>query len=90
MALSREEARQVCDWRQSQAITLGTGCFSLAGLILSPLLTAVLSAAELHTWQIYLFLAGAALAAVSGGLWHAEAGRRRHEYILRAEGKVSW
>jgi len=90
MALSPEEARQVYEWRQSQAITLGTGCFSVAGLILSPLLTAVLSGGELHTWQIYFFLTGAALAAISGARWHVEAGRCRREYILWAEGKVSW
>jgi hypothetical protein len=59
----REEAQQVCDWSQSQAITLGTGGFSLSGLILSPILTAVLSGTDLQIWQISLFLVGAALAA---------------------------
>lgn len=86
MSLSRGELQTIYDWRQSQALSLGSACFSLAGLILSPLLAAVFSGADrVQVWQLPLYLAGALLAAVSGTWWHREARRQRAEFVQTLE-----
>jgi high-affinity Fe2+/Pb2+ permease len=69
------------EWRQTQATSLATGCFTLSGLILSPLLAATFdSKAVVEVWQLILYVLGALLAAVSGGWWHLEARRQQQSY----------
>jgi hypothetical protein len=72
---------KVYEWRQTQATSLATGCFTLSGLILSPLLAATFdSKANVELWQLIVYVLGALLAAASGGLWHWEARRQQHTY----------
>jgi MFS family permease len=89
--IDRADLEKVYDWRQTQATSLASACFTLTGLILSPLLAAVFeSKAELGSWSLYAYLLGALLAAVAGLLWHREARRLQKEYFARASGILEW
>ena len=93
MIVSYEALQAIYAWRHSQATTLATGCFSLAGLILSPLLAATFDGdAEIEVWQLVFFAIGATAAAVAGGLWHVRASRVQAEFqaeLLPAAGAVT-
>jgi MFS family permease len=81
-----EDLQKLYDWRQSQALSLASACFTLAGLVLSPLLAAVFDKASLiQPWQLALYVSGAVLAAVSGVWWHHRARRQQSEFVRRLE-----
>jgi hypothetical protein len=69
------------NWRQSQATTLASACFTLSGLILSPLLAAVFDPkAEIATWHLSVYLPGTTAAALAGLLGLRKASRLHDEY----------
>jgi len=81
-----EELQKLYDWRQSQALSLASACFTLAGLVLSPLLAAVFdNGSPIQPWQLTLYVSGAALAAISGVWWHRRARRQQKEFVRRLE-----
>ncbi|MDQ5819902.1 MAG: hypothetical protein M3540_00480 [Actinomycetota bacterium] len=72
---------RVYEWRQAQAASLASACFTLSGLILAPLLAAVFDGeAEVEIWQLIAFVLGALLAAASGAMWHRQARRDQDQY----------
>ena len=74
------------EWRQAQALTLGAACFSLAGLILSPLLAAMFDPkANVRLWHVLVLLSASFLAVLSGAIWHMRARRLQREF-LREQG----
>jgi hypothetical protein len=83
---SQDSLKTVYEWRHSQATTLATGCFSLAGLILSPLLAAVFDKGGVETWQACLFVTGAVLSAGCGAAWHREAARLQKCFLRKSSG----
>jgi len=69
-------------WRQTQALNLAAGCFSLGGLILGPLLAAIFASdATVRLWHVCVLLVGAFLAAASGVLWHLQARAIHYEFL---------
>jgi hypothetical protein len=73
-------------WEQERFMTLSKGAFSLAGLILSPLLAAILS----NTGKVDLITAiqfgvGMLAACLSGAVMHGLAAEVEDEFISRAD-----
>jgi hypothetical protein len=70
------------EWRQAQALSLAKGCFSLAGLILGPLLGAMFDPdATVRLWHVVVLLPSSLLAAWSGVLWHLQARAIHYAFI---------
>ena len=91
MEVNPDHVVKLYEWRQTQATSLASACFTLSGLILSPLLAAVFdSKADVEVWQLIVFLIGALLAAVSGGLWHREARHQQKAYSDWVHGILYW
>lgn len=86
MTLRPDDVAKVYDWRQSQATALGSACFTLSGLILSPLLAAVFDdRSQIRPLYVGLYVAGALLAAISGVVWHREARRLQNRFVADAD-----
>jgi hypothetical protein len=69
-------------WRHSQAAAAASGAFALAMAILAPLLAAVFDdKARLECWNVALFIAGAALAAIGGVLFRRHAAQVQRRYL---------
>jgi len=79
--VDKADLGKVYDWRQAQATNLASACFTLSGLILSPLLAAILEGRDLAVWQLSTYFLGALLAVISGVLWHREARHLQAEYL---------
>lgn len=92
MQIGRDDLEKIYEWRQAQASNMGGACFTLAGLILSPLLAAVFDAnASVETWSVAAYALGAVLAIMAGVAWHREAHRLQLEYAVKvAPGVVTW
>lgn len=68
--------------RHSQAAAAASGAFALAMAILAPLLAAVFDdKARLECWNVSLFIAGAALAALGGVLFRRHAAQVQRRYL---------
>ena len=79
--VTRDYVVKYFEWRQQQATSLASACFTLSGLILAPLLAAVVDGqSEIEVWQVVVYSLGASLAAVSGAWWHRDARREQKQY----------
>jgi hypothetical protein len=62
------------EWRQTQTLALAAACFSLAGLILAPLLGAMFDPkATVRLWHVLVLFPSSFVAAVAGVMWQFEA-----------------
>jgi hypothetical protein len=85
-----ETARSIYEWRQNHAITRATGCFALAGLIVTPMLGAIFDRVVVgadsvvlgaKSYQVWAFGACALLSFICGLVWHQRAVEWRAECI---------
>lgn len=85
-----ERAEKYYEWQQDHAKVLGSAAFSLAALVLAPLLAAVLEPdVDVAVWHGCLFAAAAAIAMGVGVWWHVRAARYQREYLRGSSSAVA-
>ena len=73
-------------WEQERFMTLSKGAFSLAGIILTPLLAAILSSTDdVDALTGAAFVIGMVAACLSGAVMHWLAADVEEEFIARAD-----
>jgi hypothetical protein len=77
-----ESFRVFTDWRQQLVTSFARGCFSAAGLVLTPLLAATFDPRfSISILQFASFIVGSAACFVSGLIWYRRASKiQQHFY----------
>jgi hypothetical protein len=86
MGVTPEDLRKVYDWRVTQTLMFAKGCFVLAGLILTPLLTASFSTtADVSTAATIACVLSMGLVALAGACWHLVADDLQEQFLEELE-----